>query len=351
MRKPCTVRRTSCANALRGKNLAICKSRSGEYESALVLYHRAATVCPHDSTHGVAARRTAAMISLWSNPEKSSTRPPANTRSDAISRVTSCPESAVLRAPRDASKSSDSSIISGILRHLDTCKKPSTDTLPALGSLISQLSRSRATLEHVNSHADAMLRKLKATFDAGRMRNSLRLAEDLLALSPDLGDPRRHKIPAYHYLSLIHAALGRHDRASEQVARLVRLSLSVNDEVHLSQALVTLGKVHLSFGCLQAAARAWENMSIHVGQPVAQAWLHHEIGRCHFEGGKYVKALREAARCWERAEEASSNKWTFHAGLLRAQCLALLGRFAGDDFTSQPLPPFFPAGGISRMAG
>ncbi|EFN85851.1 Tetratricopeptide repeat protein 25 [Harpegnathos saltator] len=268
------------------------------------------------------------MISLWSNPEKSSTRPPANTRSDAISRVTSCPESAVLRAPRDASKSSDSSIISGILRHLDTCKKPSTDTLPALGSLISQLSRSRATLEHVNSHADAMLRKLKATFDAGRMRNSLRLAEDLLALSPDLGDPRRHKIPAYHYLSLIHAALGRHDRASEQVARLVRLSLSVNDEVHLSQALVTLGKVHLSFGCLQAAARAWENMSIHVGQPVAQAWLHHEIGRCHFEGGKYVKALREAARCWERAEEASSNKWTFHAGLLRAQCLALLGRFA-----------------------
>lgn len=179
-----------------------------------------------------------------------------------------------------------------------------------------------------------MLRKLKANFDAGRMRISLRLAENLLALSPDLGDPRRHRIPAYHYLSLIHTALGRHDRASDYVAKLVRLSLSINDLRYLSRALVTLGKVHLTFGCLEAAARAWESVSAHVKHPVPRAWLHHEIGRCHLERGKYVKALREAAHCRECAEEANSSKWTFHAGLLRAQCLAMLGRFAGDDSTS-----------------
>lgn len=166
------------------------------------------------------------------------------------------------------------------------------------------------------------------------MPSSLRLAKDLQALSPDLGDPRRHKIPAHHYLSLIHAALGRHDRACEHVATLVRLSLSINDVVHLSQALVTLGKVHLTFGCLRAAARAWESVQVHVEHPVPRAWLHHEIGRCHLEGGKYVEALRETARCRERAEEASSSKWTFHAGLLKAHCLAMLGRFAGDNSTS-----------------
>lgn len=189
-------------------------------------------------------------------------------------------------------------------------------------------------MEHINSRADAMLRKLKVNFDAGKMRISLSLAEDLLSLSADLGDPRRHRIPAHHYLSLIHAALGRHDRASEHVAKLVRLSLNINDVAHLSQALVTLGKVHLSFGYLRAAARAWENVSVYVDHPVPRAWLHHEIGRCHLERGKYVEALRESGRCREYAEEASSSKWTFHADLLKAQCLAMLGRFAGDDFTS-----------------
>lgn len=221
-----------------------------------------------------------------------------------------------------------------LFRYLDTRKRPSNNTLPALGSLISQLSRTRATLKHVNNHADAMLRKLKANFKAGRMQVSLRLAEDLLVLSPDLGDPRRHRIPAYYHLSLIHTALGRHDRACDHVATLVRLSLSTNDDAHLSKALVTLGKVHLTFGCLQAASRAWKSVSVHVVHPVARAWLHHEIGRCHLEGGKYVEAMNEAARCRERAEEANSSKWTFHAGLLRAQCLAMLGRFAGDDSIS-----------------
>lgn len=180
-----------------------------------------------------------------------------------------------------------------------------------------------------------MLRNLKASFDAGRMRTALRLAEDLLTLSSGLGDPCRHGIPAHRYLSLIHAALGRHDRASSNVAALVRLSLRANDAVLLSQALVTLGKVHLGFGHLRAAARAWESVSVHVEHPIPRAWLHHEIGRCHLETGRYAEALRKATQCREYAVEAASKKWTFHAGLLGAQCLAMLGRFAGDDFISQ----------------
>lgn len=222
-----------------------------------------------------------------------------------------------------------------VFRHLDIRKKVSRETFPAPRSLTAQLTRSQTRLKHINSHADAMLKNLEANFNAGKMRISLRLAEDLLTLSIDFEDPRRHRIPAYHYLSLIHVALGRHDRAANNVAALVRLSKSTNDAVVLSRALVTLGKVHLSFGCFEAAARAWEKLSIHVSHPVPRAWLHHEIGRCHFERGKYVKAMRKAMQCRECAEEANSKKWTFHAELLKAQCLAMLGRFAGDDSISQ----------------
>lgn len=171
------------------------------------------------------------------------------------------------------------------------------------------------------------------------MKTSLRLAKDLLTLSSGLEDSLRYRISAYQYLSLIHTALGRHDRACSNVAMMVRLSKNTNNIVLLSHAFVTLGKVHLSFGHLEAAARALENLSIYVDHPVPRAWLHHEIGRCHLETGKYVKALRQATQCRECAEEANSKKWTFHADLLRAQCLAMLGRFAGDDSISQTVVP------------
>ncbi|XP_025074460.1 tetratricopeptide repeat protein 25-like [Pogonomyrmex barbatus] len=333
------------------------KLHSGEYESALVLYHRAATVCPHDSSHGVAARRTAATISSWNNPEKSST----STRDDAISRVTPSYESTALKA-RDASRSSDAlSIIPDILknllniikyfdasikgsfpflfRYLDSHKRTSNKISFDLRSLTARLTRSKTMLKRINNHADAILKNLKANFNAGKMKTSLKLAEDLLMLPSDLGDSRRHRIPAYRYLSLIHTALGRHDRACSNVAMMVRLSKESNDVVLLSHALVILGRVHLSFGHLEAAARALENLSIHVEHPVPRAWVHHEIGRCHLEMGKYVKGLRKATQCRECAEEANSKKWTFRAGLLRAQCLVMLGRFAGDDSISQTVVP------------
>lgn len=162
------------------------------------------------------------------------------------------------------------------------------------------------------------------------MKSSLRLAEYLLKLSSNLVDPV-YKIAAYRYLSLVHVALGRHDRACSNVARMIRLSMSTRDNVFMLRSLVTLGEVHLSFGHLDAAARAWENLSIHVDkQPVLRAWLQHEIGRCHLETGKYVVGLRKAIQCQENAEEARLKKWIFHGGLLKAQCLAMLGRFVGD---------------------
>lgn len=243
-------------------------------------------------------------------------------------------------------------------RYLEMSKKISQKTSCALGSLTSQMTRSKMILKHINNRANAMLKNLEANFNAGKMKTSLRFAEDLLTFLSGLEDPHRYAIPAYRYLSLIHTALGRHDRACSNVAMMVRLSKSTKDAVLLSQALVTLGKVHLSFGHLEAAARAWENLSIHIDHPVPRAWVYHEIGRCHLETGKYAEALRKASQCRECAEEASSNKWTFHAGLLRAQCLATLGRFAGDDSISQPVVPeslqerplfFFSAEFLGRM--
>lgn len=84
----------------------------GEYESALVLYHRAATVCPHDSSHNVAAQRTAAVINSWNHSQKSLVKfgQAANARHDVSLKV-SVLESSALKA-RDVSKSCNNLSIS-----------------------------------------------------------------------------------------------------------------------------------------------------------------------------------------------------------------------------------------------
>ncbi|KAL0109776.1 hypothetical protein PUN28_013446 [Cardiocondyla obscurior] len=304
------------AQALHRQADELCQR--GEYESALVLFHRASVMCPRDSSHSVAAQRIAAMISSWNNSDKSSTR------GNAISSH----KNATFQ-PRKATPV-NLSIIPNSLKYPDGCTKTSREMSSAPELLIDKLMRCRTLLERTLMLAfrAATLRNSRVNFNASDMKTCLELAEGLLTLSSGLKNSHRYKIPAYQYLALIHTILGRHDRACGNVAIMVRLSKGTNNVVFLSRALATLGRVHLSFGHLEAAARALENLSIYVNHPVPRAWVHHEIGRCHLETGKYDEGLRKAAQCRECAVEASSKKWTFHADLLRAQCLAMLGRFA-----------------------
>ncbi|KAG7203206.1 hypothetical protein KM043_010312 [Ampulex compressa] len=300
---------------------------SGDYEAALVLYHRAAGVYPRDSGHGIAARRTAATISCWSNPPRAVRKLLPDAGSEAELAVSFCPESAALRAAAVLKGSPNASSITEVLKYFD-CHKSLWTTLPSVPSSPRSPSRKGTMSCRANSAANATLRNLEAAFDSGRIRSSLKFAKDLLGQSRDLLDPHRYQIAAYHYLSLIHVALGRHDRAVSNVARMVRLSRISEDSIMFSRALVTLGKVHLSFGHLDAAARAWENMSRDLEDPVPRAWIQHEIGRCYLETGRYRRALEASSRCLEAAEEVDSQKWILHGRLLKAQAMLKMGRFA-----------------------
>lgn len=164
--------------------------------------------------------------------------------------------------------------------------------------------------------ANESLEKLETAFNSGKMSAALEVAQELLMLSAGFQDPSRYQIAAYHYLSLIHVALGRHDRAVGSVSRLIRLAKSTENVVKICRALVTMGKVHLSFGHLNAAAKAWEHLSGELKEPIPRAWIGHEIGRCHLETGKYRDALEMASRCIEAAVEGNSKKWMLHGKLL-----------------------------------
>ncbi|XP_076284222.1 uncharacterized protein LOC143210868 isoform X2 [Lasioglossum baleicum] len=183
-------------------------------------------------------------------------------------------------------------------------------------------------LRQLNNLADEYLAALQASFKSGKMADSMRTAQELLMVSENLEDSSRYQIASYHYLSLIHVALKRHDWAVCSVSRLIRLSKSTGDVVQFCRALVTLGKVHLSFGHLNAAARAWEHLAAHLKEPIPLAWIRHEIGRCYLETGKYLRSLEMASKCIEVAEEVNATKWLLHGKLLLGQSLAKIGRFA-----------------------
>lgn len=164
--------------------------------------------------------------------------------------------------------------------------------------------------------ADQSLTNLRTAFDSGKMNAALKIAQELLLLSAGFQDPTRYQIAAYHYLSLIHVALQRHDRAVSNVARLVRLCKSTGDQAQIYRSFVTLGKVHLSFGHLEAAAKSWEHLSKDLKEPIPVAWIRHEIGRCYLETGKYDRAMDMAVECVDAAVKGKSKKWLLYGKLL-----------------------------------
>lgn len=180
----------------------------------------------------------------------------------------------------------------------------------------TQLERSKTMFKQLNNLAETFLKDLQASFDSGKMTTALKIAQELLELSASFRDPTRCQIASYHYLSLIHVALGRHDRAVCNVSRLVRLSKCSEDVVQICQSLMTLGKVHLSFGHLDAAAKAWEHLSKDLKRPIPVAWIKHEIGRCYLETGKYEKAIEMGFKCVNAATKGNSKKWMLNGRLL-----------------------------------
>lgn len=97
----------------RGFVIAIC---SGDYESALVLYHRAANLYPKDSNHGVAARRTAATISSCNNPSKA-VRKVSPISGEQLTAAL-CPETAAIIASEKLKKSPEPATIPEVLRYV-----------------------------------------------------------------------------------------------------------------------------------------------------------------------------------------------------------------------------------------
>ncbi|XP_031774260.1 uncharacterized protein LOC100871827 [Apis florea] len=279
--------------------------RSGDYESALVLYHRAANLYPKDSNHGVAARRTAATISSCNNPSKA-VRKVSPISGEQLTAAL-CPETAAIILLRQSQELLENSTLA-------------PDVEQPAGKIENGAQTDEQSGRDFVEESPSVVRVWQ---DVVRVEDRPGPA----ACFGGFQDPTRYQIAAYHYLSLIHVALRRHDRAVCSVSRLIRLSKSTADVNLICRSLVTLGKVHLSFGHLEAAAKAWEHLAKDLKKPIPVAWIRHEIGRCYLETGKYERAMEMGFKCVDAATKGNSKKWMLNGRLLIGQSLAKLGRF------------------------
>ena len=50
-------------------------------------------------------------------------------------------------------------------------------------------------------------------------------------------------------------------------------------------------------------------------------WLHHEIGRCYLESGRFDMARSHGEEALDEAYKAEDDEWKLHAGVLVSQSL------------------------------
>ncbi|XP_015585048.1 tetratricopeptide repeat protein 25-like [Cephus cinctus] len=302
---------------------------NGNYETALILYHRAARAYPRDISHAVAAQRTSAAITSATNPSRALKSLLPKVRNGSELAAVLCPESAALRALTILRESPNpSSIVSQIFQYFDYRKDFWRMPTESDRELPVKLARSRIMLRQLTSLASLSSKNLEASFRAGNVNATLRIGEELLVLAAALENPHRHRVTAHRCIALTYISMGRHDRAIGQVSRMIYSAKMSGDIILRAQSFVTLGKVHLAFGHLDAVARAWERLVHDIQESLPRAWLQHEIGRCYLEMGRHNEAFLVSRECLKSARASNSKKWLLHGKLLCGQALIKLGRFA-----------------------
>ena len=87
----------------------------------------------------------------------------------------------------------------------------------------------------------------------------------------------------------------------------------------ISRAYENIGRVYARNGKYKEAIAAWENKLPMAESDMENAWLFHEIGRCHLELGNYETARDYGKKSLTYAEKMNDDHWKLNATVLIAQ--------------------------------
>ncbi|CAD6209029.1 GSCOCG00003678001-RA-CDS, partial [Cotesia congregata] len=289
-----------------------CVYHRGDYETALVLYHRAATADPRDTSHNAAAYTTSRAIRL------------ATSAAGDAKTKTSYLQKAVQKMIKSHSVLPSTLCPPDIATEiLSKSQHPLDDVSTILNA--SKLMLKRKLSQNVDSAFRFRFVDIRRSFAAGDWDKTIEIGRNLLLQKKIIKDCNC-VVNIYRYVALAFVGKKRHDHAIVEVSKMIQTAKQSNDVKLVSRSLAVLGKVHLTFGHVYAVAKAWERLNSDITEPIVKAWLVHEIGRCYFEMSHFTKALELARRCVSSSEQAQSGKWLCYGKLLAGQALVELGQ-------------------------
>ncbi|BFZ01390.1 hypothetical protein BsWGS_04429 [Bradybaena similaris] len=102
-----------------------------------------------------------------------------------------------------------------------------------------------------------------------------------------------------------------------------------------SRALDNLGRTYARMGDFREAIDIWRGKLPKSKTALENTWLFHEIGRCHLELGEYEDAKDYGEKSVEAAIEADDPGWQLHARVLVAQSEAKCGEYEAASTSFQ----------------
>lgn len=114
--------------------------------------------------------------------------------------------------------------------------------------------------KQLNKCVKSTFNDLETAYQARDSERVRKFSDELVNLVSLTDEPEQNQVETCAYLVEKQLELGRHDRAVDLVTKMIFVARTSNDVVSLVKALVTLGKVHLRFGFVDALVRVWEKL-------------------------------------------------------------------------------------------
>ncbi|CAG02335.1 unnamed protein product, partial [Tetraodon nigroviridis] len=189
---------------------------------------------------------------------------------------------------------------------------------------------SRRTLSEPAGFLLKSLEDIDEELTSGNAKDGLKKAEEVLKTVQGWSEeefPNKKEVLGNLHTSIGNALmeLGNTDGALEHHHKGLELAEQGKLPEATSRALDNIGRVYAQIGQFQQAIEFWEKKIPLVRGDLEKTWLFHEIGWCYLELGRYEDARDYGAHSAAAASQTADKKWQINANVLAAQSELKMG--------------------------
>jgi hypothetical protein len=150
-------------------------------------------------------------------------------------------------------------------------------------------------VKQLNKCVTTTFTELDTAYEKGDSATVHELGGVLVSLASVSEDPDRNQLDLYGYLVKRQITLRRHDRAVDLAVKMIFLARTRGNVYWITEALLTIGKVHLAFGHLDALVRVWERLVDDLRtvsgtfKPILRTWTFCKKPGVSYIGGSFRK--------------------------------------------------------------